>query len=43
MIQNTKIVIINFLKLKIFNPNGCNVVIDHLHLMFLLFLKNIKN
>ncbi len=32
-----------FMELKNANSNGCNVVINNLHLMFLFFSKNIKN
>jgi len=32
-----------FMELKNINPNGCNVEINKLHLMFFIFSKNIKN
>jgi len=31
------------MELKNANSNGCNVVIKSLHLMFLIFSKNIEN
>jgi len=31
------------MELKNANPNGCNVVINNIHLMFLFFSKNIEN
>jgi len=32
-----------FMELKNANPNGCNVVINNLHLVFLLLIQNIEN
>ena len=32
-----------FMELKITNPNGCNVLVNNLDLIFLFFFKNIEN
>jgi len=43
--NDSKYQIVNnlFMGLKNANPNGCNIVINNLHLRFLFFFKNIEN
>ena len=43
--NDSKYYIVNdlFMELKMTNPNGCNIVINNLPLIFIFSLKNIEN